>query len=176
MSSKSKVVGTRYESKIRDTMNDWVGGGDNNSVCERVALRGSRDHGDLKIVVDDITLVGECKYSKTYPSEGELEDFKIQTVKENKHAGFDGGVLFVNLPRRSTFRDEVWMPIGTLLLLHGIDIAAIDDASPEKRKRIESLLTSVDEHSWVRLTLLDFLWTCYGAPSWGWKGSASEKV
>lgn len=64
MKTRPKDIGTRQESSIRNVINDWAG----EVVCERVALHGNKDMGDLRIVVDDLVLTGESKHCKAYPS------------------------------------------------------------------------------------------------------------
>lgn len=160
---KPKAIGTRMESKIRDVLNDWAG----ETVCERVALHGSKDMGDLRIAVDDLVLTGESKHCKDYPSDGMLEAFKRQTVDENHNAGQDGGLLFVNLANRSIQRWEVWMQKSTFMKLHGLDAVIerydLDDAT---RARLEQMLID-GEHDWLRLTMLAFMNLCWGSPAWG---------
>lgn len=160
---RPKDIGTRMESKIRDVINDWAGW----KVCERVALHGNNDHGDLRILVDELVLTGESKHCKEYPSEGMLDDFKAQTITENVNAGQDGGVLFVNLTNRSVQRWEAWMQKSTFLKLHGLDRVIeryeLDDAA---KARLEQLLIDT-KHDWLRLTMAAFMHLCWGSPAWG---------
>lgn len=164
MVNKPRVIGTKQESKLRDVMNDYAG----EKVCERVVQHGSHDHGDLRILVDDLVLTGESKHKKTYPSEGLLEDFKKQTVKENENARQDGGVLFVNLPNKAIQRAECWMQRRTYLLLLGTDNIIKRFESEHDRKLLTRLLEERGQE-WVRLTLLDFMRLCWGNPAWGRK-------
>lgn len=163
MKTKPKVIGTRQESTIRDVLNDWAG----SKVCERVALHGEKDHGDLRIIVDDLVLTGESKHNKKYPTEGMLKDFKAQTVTENENAGQDGGLLFINVPNRSVQRWEVWMQKSTFLKLHGLDkIIEREDMGSKAKARLRTLLEDGD-FDWLRLTMLAFMNLCWGSPAWG---------
>jgi len=161
--TRPKDIGTRQESSIRNVINDWAG----EVVCERVALHGNKDMGDLRIVVDDLVLTGESKHCKAYPSEGMLDNFKKQTVIENKNAEQDGGLLFVNNTGKSINRMDVWMQKSTFLKLHGLD-AVVEryELSDEVRERLERMLKDT-EHDWLRLTLLAFMHLCWGQPAWG---------
>ena len=163
MKARPKDIGTRMESKIRDVINDWAGA----EVCERVALHGEKDRGDLRIEVDELVLTGESKHCKEYPSEGMLEDFKRQAIEENENAMQDGGLLFVNLTNRSVQRWEVWMQKSTFLKLHGLD-AVIEryELDEHARARLERMLVDT-EHDWLRLTMAAFLHLCWGSPAWG---------
>lgn len=157
MANPSKAKGTRQESAICKFVNEWAG----DDVCERVALHGNRDEGDLRIAVDDLVLTGESKHCKSYPNEKLIEEFKRQTVAENENAGQDGGVLVVNLPGCGVRRYECWMQPATWLLLHGIDIG--DDAPLHIVGRLRQLM-EYDPHGWVRLTMADFCHLCFGPP------------
>lgn len=160
---RPKDAGTRMESKIRNVINDWAG----ETVCERVALHGSKDVGDLRIVVDNLVLTGESKYRNSYPSEGMLDEFKRQAVTENENAGQDGGLLFVNLAGRSVQRWEVWMQKSTFLKLHGLDVVVEKyELSDAAKARLEQMLVDT-EHDWLRLTMASFMHLCWGSPAWG---------
>ena len=163
MKTRPKDIGTRMESTIRDVMNDWAGW----KVCERVALHGDKDHGDLRIEVDDLVLTGESKHCKTYPSEGMLADFKSQTVEENENADQDGGLLFINLTNRSVQRWEVWMQKSTFLKLHGLDKIIESDGITDRAKAKLRTLLEDGEFDWLRLTMLAFMNLCWGSPAWG---------
>ena len=112
-------------------------------------------------------LTGESKHCKSYPSEGMLDDFKRQTVTENENAMQDGGLLFVNNTGKSINRMDVWMQKSTFLKLHGADkLLERDDLSEGVRQRIERLLED-GEFDWLRLTLMAFMYLCWGEPAWG---------
>ena len=163
MANPSKAKGTRQETNICNVLNDFAG----SKVAERLALHGSNDLGDIRILVDDLTIIGESKYSNSYPSAGEIEKYKGQTVNENLHFGGDGGVLFVNLPNRSIQRMECHMQKSTLLKLHGIDRLIADEQIPEKlRARLERALFEDGEFDWVCITLWTFMNLAYGQPAW----------
>lgn len=149
MSSKSKVKGTRYETALVDVFNDWNG----IKCCERVVLHGDKDHGDIRLNVDDLTICVEAKWNKSYPNEKKMLDFREQTVKETKNSGADCGILVVNHYNQNVMRSEVWMQGGTWLALN-----AVTEKLP---------VHASDEHDWLCMTLLDFCWLCFGAPAWG---------
>lgn len=159
--NKPREIGTRMESNLRDAMNEHAG----RKVCERVALHGEKDHGDLRIEVDELVLTGESKHGKVYPGEKKLEAFKRQTVDENENAGQDGGVLFVNLPNKSIMRTECWMQPRTFMLLSGFDLVLRDFESDHDRSLLRRLLDT--EAPWLRLTLADFMRLCWGGPAQG---------
>lgn len=166
--SKAKKIGTAFESDIRDAHNDWAG----RKVCERVALHGTHDNGDLRIEIGDLILTGEAKKRKQYPSEGEIEGYKQQAIEECENAGTYGALLFVNLPRKNLYRTEVWMERSTYLAISGVDdfirrVMMRTDSHDEGE--LEEWMVR-DEHSWLRLTLVDYLWMVYGPPAWEWKG------
>lgn len=163
MTNKPKQIGTRQESNIRNVINAWAG----RDVCERVVLHGNKDQGDLRIKVDDLVLTGESKHCKSYPSEGMLDSFRKQTIAENRNAGQDGGLLFVNLPGRSIQRMDVWMLKSTFLKLHGLDVIIRTSEMDEGLRRRLLALLEDDEHDWLRLTLLAFMHLCWGSPAWG---------
>lgn len=147
MSNPSKTKGTRNESNLVDEANDWAG----RTVARRECLHGNRDEGDIILDVDGMTLVWEAKWREKYPGEAELDGFKQQALDENVAHGGDGGIFSVNLYRKGILRQEVWMLGSTWM-----DISAIEHGEFE-----------YDPHSWVRVTLCDFFWTCFGAPAWG---------
>ena len=115
MANVSKAKGTNFESSIAKYMNDWAG----EKVCERVVLHGNKDHGDLRITVDDIEIVGEAKWRKKYPSSSEEKDFRKQTDTETNNADLDEGVLFINKFNQSLDRTEVWMHAQTCFVING---------------------------------------------------------
>lgn len=147
--SRAKAKGTKYESSLVKVLNDWSGG----QVAERVVLHGNYDNGDLRLTVDDLTICVEAKWRKSYPSEGDMLDFRAQTLAETGNSGADGGILVVNHYNQSVMRSEVWMCGGTWLALN-----AVAGKLPGHTH---------DEHDWLCMTLLDFCWMCFGAPAWG---------
>lgn len=157
MANRSKASGTRFESRIRDEANAWAG----ETVCERVVLHGSRDHGDVRARVDDLTLTIEAKYRKRYPADGDMESFKAQAVTENENAGQDGAVLIVNVPNRSVMRAQCWMLRSTLMRLHGIDRLLGDVPKPMRGLMWNALMVD-GEHDWLCVTFETFLHICWG--------------
>ena len=149
MANPSKSKGTRNETNLVNVVNDWTG----EVSCRREVLHGNKDHGDIFLDVDGLRMTWEAKWREEYPSEKEIESFKAQAETENENAGRDAAILSVNLYGKSVMRQEIWMLGTTWMALNGIEWEGV----------------AVDEHSWVRVTLLDFLWMCFGAPSWGIK-------
>lgn len=147
--SKAKAKGTKYESALVKVLNDWSGG----QVAERVALHGNYDNGDLRLTVDDLTICVEAKWRKSYPSEGDMLDFRTQTLAETGNSGADGGILVVNHYNQNVMRSEVWMTGDTWLMLNGYDSSIF--------------MGKHSIHDWLCMTLLDFCWMCFGAPAWG---------
>lgn len=149
MANISKAKGTTFESSLVNVFNEWVG----IKVAERVVLHGNHDHGDIRLAVDDLTVCVEAKWRKSYPSEGDMLDFRAQTLAETDNSGADCGILVVNHYRQSIRRAEVWMTGGTWLALNAATF------------KLPEYIYS--EHDWLCMTLLDFCWMCYGAPAWG---------
>lgn len=142
MRTKPQDIGRTWEVAVTKAMNEWAG----RDVCERITKHGPKDQGDLRLIVDDVTVCVECKRTIAYPSESMMAEFRRQTLEEMGHSGADGAVLVVNHYRQSPLRGEVWMPFGTLAVLDG---------------RADS--TEVPEaHEWVCMTLADFCQLCFG--------------
>ena len=106
MSNPSKAKGTRAETKVKRYFND------HGLRCERKALAGSDDEGDLRLYLDDGTEVAiEVKagrqtgnYNRTA-----LNEWKGQTLKESINSGCPSMLVIVRY--RRAFEDaEVWMP------------------------------------------------------------------
>lgn len=149
--TKPKAKGTRFETATVNFINDWAG----SKVCERVTLYGHKDHGDVRLKVDDLVICVEDKWREKYPSTSDMADFREQTLKEMTNSGSDGCVLVVNRYRMGIERAEAWVPFSTLMRL-----LALDEHADQYN----------GEHDWCCLTLLEFCWLCFGAPAWGWKG------
>ena len=149
MANKSKAKGTAFETSVTRYINGWVG----EKVCERVVLHGNKDHGDLCLTVDDLTLTVEAKWRKSYPSRSEEIDFRRQTITETANAGTDGGILVVNRFRQSIGVSEVWMDASTWLLIHGTVSG-------------DNSLTYGDWaiSDWGCMRLEDFCYVCFGKP------------
>lgn len=164
MSSKSKVKGTKYETALVNAFNDWVG----EQVCERIVLYGNKDHGDIRLDVDDMTICVEAKWRKSPVTPAELQDFKQQTVTETHNSNSDGGLLVVNKFRSGVMSSSVYMTKGTYLKLQGADALLDSDEISERLSRyVERMLSEEGEHDWVCMSLLDVCWTLFGAPAWG---------
>ena len=163
MANKPKDIGTRQETNICNVINDFAG----DKVALRIAQKGKYDNGDIRISVGDLLITGESKHCKKAPSEGQLAEFKRQTVDENANAGQDGGVLFVNVPNCSIQRMQCHMQLKTLLRIRGADRAIEREDIPEEAKeRLRRALMADDEHSWICVTMWSFLNICWGRPAW----------
>lgn len=159
MANPSRDAGTRQETKICTTLNDYAGC----KVAERLALHGRLDQGDIRILVDDLVLTGESKHSKRYPSEGKMDAYRQQTVDETANAGSDGGVLFVNLPNRSVERMECHMLKSTYLKLHGVDRVLRDGRIPaDASADLMAALMEDGENDWVCIPLSTFMGLAFG--------------
>lgn len=163
MSNPSKVAGTRQETRICNVINDFAG----SDIAERLALHGSNDQGDIRIRFGGLTLIGESKYSKHYPSEGQIQDFKAQTLTECENYGGDGGLLFVNVPNRSITRMEIWLQRSTHFKLEMMrnGIKYPDDIPQEQLEKVQEIIAD-SEFSWRRITLFDFLHEYFRHPAW----------
>lgn len=156
---RPKDIGTRQETRIVNELNCYA----DRPVAERVALRGRCDHGDIRIRVDDLVLTGESKHSKHYPTEGQLAEFRRQTVVENQNAGQDGGVLFVNLPNKVIGRMECHMQKSTYLKLHGADRLLSDERMPpDLAEELWSALMEDGENDWICIPLSTLLGLAFG--------------
>lgn len=159
MANPSKDAGTKQETKICRTINDYAG----EKVAERLAQHGKLDQGDIRIVVGDLVLTGESKHSKRYPSEGLMDEYKDQTVKETAHAGSDGGVLFVNLPNRSIERMECHMLKSTYVKLVGMEYFMGADVPQLVASVLRSVLLEDDpERDWLCIPMSTFLRIAFG--------------
>lgn len=145
MGNPSKAKGTKYETQVANYINDWCG---NSKRCERRALHGKNDEGDLTLHVRGFDLVIECKWCKKYPSKAEEQEFRRQTDAEAANAGVDGGILVVNRYRNGVERHEAWMRLSLACRLTNY-------VMPEDERDV-----------WVCARLLDLCWLLFGAPAW----------
>lgn len=113
--SRSKDIGTRYETQVAREFNRRAG----ETVAERVVLHGNRDNGDLRLTLPGHVLTVECKWNKRYPSHGKEMDFRKQTLDETEHAGTDAGVLVMNRYQNGIERHECWTQLWVLDMLCG---------------------------------------------------------
>ena len=165
MSSPSKIKGTRFETAVCDVFNDFAG----SEIARRVVLHGNHDHGDVHIKIGYLTLVSECKYSKSYPSNGQLKNYKHQTLDETENASGDGGLLFVNVPNRSIQRAEVWLQRSThyKLEMQRLGIQYPNDIPLHMIAKVNEVMAD-SEFSWRRITIFDFLHEYLSHPAWEW--------
>ena len=165
MPNLSKAKGTRFESAVCNVINDFAG----HDIARRVALHGNTDNGDIHIKIGFLTLVGECKYSKSYPSDGQLKDYKQQTLTETENAMGDGGLLFVNVPNRSIQRAEVWLQRSThyKLEMQRVGIQYPNDIPLHMIAKVNEVMAD-SEFSWRRITIFDFLHEYLSHPAWEW--------
>ena len=168
MANPSKDAGTRQETKIVRTLNEYAG----EKVAERVALHGRLDHGDIRIVVDGMVLCGESKHSKYYPTVGMMAEHRRQTVEEMHNSCSDGCVLFVNLPNKGMERMECHMPRATYERLHGTDLLVrrllgreglTEEARTDAKRLEEELLRGDAETDWLCVPLSTFMSLAWGS-------------
>ena len=128
MANPSKHKGTDFESGCVNYLRSC------GIECERVALHGSRDHGDFRLVVGGREFTAECKCVERV-SDSDLARFRLQATVESDNAGTEGGVLFQwrkgkgyrwdaspTGQRAKSFGDNIaHMTVGTMLALCGMD-------------------------------------------------------
>ena len=106
MANPSKAIGTRAETKVKRYFND------HGLRCERKALAGSDDEGDLRLYLNDGTEVAvEVKAGKQTANYNrtKLSDWKGQTLAESINS--DCPAMLVIVRYRRSFDDaEVWLP------------------------------------------------------------------
>lgn len=107
MSSKSKAIGTRAETKVARYLSD------HGLPTRRKALAGSLDEGDLCMLLQDGTEVTvEVKAGKqtwNY-NRAKLAEWQRQTIVESHNSGCRSMLVIVRHQRR--FDDaEVWIPV-----------------------------------------------------------------
>lgn len=108
MSNPSKKKGTEAETKVKKYFND------NGLKCERKALAGSKDLGDLCLHLPnggEVTVeVKTGKQTWNY-NRARLDEWKRQTLVEASNSGCSAVLVIVRYKRK--FIDaEVWWPNG----------------------------------------------------------------
>jgi len=146
VSNKSKQAGTKFETAIVNYINEWAG----EKVCERIVMYGNKDHGDIRLKVDDFAFTIEAKWRKKYPNDALEQDFRKQTDTETRNAYTDGGLLVMNKYGCNISRAEVWMRIETACRIFG----TCDLMEP-----------STDDSDWLCMRMSDFCQTCFGDPA-----------
>ena len=87
MSNQPKKKGTQFETSCVNYVRAVAG-----VECERVALHGSRDEGDLRMVTHGREFAVECKAVERM-GEATLAQFRLQATVEAQNAGAAGGIL-----------------------------------------------------------------------------------
>lgn len=104
--SKSKAIGTRAETKVKRYFND------HGIRCERKALAGSADEGDLRLFIPDgseVTVEVKAGKQTANYNRTQLDDWKRQTLVECINSNCPA-ILIVVRYRRSFEDSEVWIP------------------------------------------------------------------
>ena len=107
MANPSKAIGTRAETKVK---NHFI---DHGFRCERRALAGSDDEGDLRLYLKDGTEVTvevkAGKQTQNYPR-SRVEDWRKQTLRQSKNSGCNQSMLVIVRYKRDFKDAEVWFP------------------------------------------------------------------
>lgn len=109
MSNPSKQKGTSGETKVARYLER------NGIPCERKALAGSNDKGDLRAFLKDGTEVAievKCGEQTHSPTRGKMKEWLNQATVEGKNSGCMGVLVIIRYRRK--FADaEVWLPTQT---------------------------------------------------------------
>lgn len=106
MSNPSKKKGTAAETRVRKYFND------NGLECERKALAGSRDLGDLCLHLPnggEVTVEVKAGKQTWNFSRGKLDEWKRQTLVEADNSKC-AAILIIVRYRRNFIDAEVWWP------------------------------------------------------------------
>lgn len=106
MSNPSKAIGTRAETKVKRYFND------HGLRCERKALAGSDDEGDLRLYLPDgLEVAVEVKAGKQTANYNRtlLSEWKRQTLTESINSGCQAMLIIVRY-RRAFDDAEIWIP------------------------------------------------------------------
>lgn len=104
--SKSKAIGTRAETKVKRYFND------HGIQCERKALAGSADEGDLRLFIPDgpeVTVEVKAGKQTANYNRTQLDEWKMQTLVESFNSNCPAVLILVRY-RRSFEDSEVWIP------------------------------------------------------------------
>lgn len=109
MANPSKAIGTRAETTIRNYFNS------RGIRCERKALAGSDDQGDLRLYIPirdgEVEVTVEVKagrQTQNYPR-SRVEEWRRQTLVEAENSGCISMLVIVRYKRRLS-DVEVWIP------------------------------------------------------------------
>lgn len=107
MANPSKAKGTRAETKVK---NYFI---EHGFRCERKALAGSNDEGDLCLYLKNgVEVTVEVKTGKQTSnySRTALQDWKDQTITESENSDCPQSILVVVRHQRKFIDAEVWIP------------------------------------------------------------------
>lgn len=106
MANTSKTIGTHAETRVKNYFNS------HGLRCERKALAGSADEGDLRLYLPmgtEVTVeVKSGKQTANYPR-SRIDEWKRQTLEESENSGCPSLLIIVRYMRRLD-SIEVWIP------------------------------------------------------------------
>lgn len=105
MSNPSKAIGTRAETRVARFLTA------NGIRCDRRALAGSKDEGDLRATLDsglEVTIEVKAGKQTSNPRRSQLEEWQRQTLQESENSGCPALLVIVRYNRPFT-SSEVWL-------------------------------------------------------------------